>query len=147
MAQGMEQPGFTVIVVSPDGELFRSQAVSILVPAVEGYLGILKGHAPMIAAMDIGELLIRTPDEHIVSLAVAEGIVEVRRSETLILCDHAEFRDDIDIARASHAEERARERLSEQFGDVDVDRAAVALKKAQNRLRVAQRKERTKIVE
>lgn len=147
MAQATEQPGFTVVVVSPDGELFRSQAVSILVPAVEGYLGILRGHAPMIAAMDIGELLIRTPDEHIVSLAVAEGIVEVRRSETLILCDHAEFREDIDIARASHAEERARERLSEQFGGVDVGRAAVAMKKAQNRIRVAQRKERTKLVE
>ena len=147
MAQALEQPGFTVVVVSPDGELFRSQAVSILVPAVEGYLGIMRGHAPMIAAMDIGELLIRTPDEHIVSLAVAEGIVEVRRSETLILCDHAEFREDIDVARAGHAEERARERLSGQFDNIDIDRAAVAIRKAQNRIRVAQRKERTKIVE
>ncbi len=147
MAQGVTQPGFTVVVVSPDGELFRSQAISILVPAVDGYLGILKGHAPMIAAMDIGELLIRTPDEHILSLAVAEGIVEVRRSETLILCDHAEFREDIDIERATKAEERARERISQQFGNIDVERAAVALRKARNRLRVAQREERKRLVE
>jgi F-type H+-transporting ATPase subunit epsilon len=147
MAQVAETTGFTVIVISPDGELYRSQAVSVIVPAVDGYLGILKGHAPMIAAMAIGELLIRTPDEHILSLAVAGGIVEVRRTETLILCDHAEFREDIDVARASHAEERARERMSERFEDMDVARASVALAKARNRLRIAQRGERKKLID
>jgi F-type H+-transporting ATPase subunit epsilon len=147
MAQAVETTGFTVIVVSPDGELFRSQAVSIIVPGVDGYMGVLKGHAPMIAAMDIGELLIRTPDEHILSLAVAGGIVEVGRKETLILCDHAEFREDIDMARASHSEERARELLSHRFEDVDVERASVALAKARNRLRIAQRGERKKLID
>lgn len=135
------------MVISPGRELFREEATSIVAPAMDGYLGVMKGHAPLITVLDIGELLIRTPDDHILSLAVAGGFVEVRRDETLILCDHAEFRDDIDIARASEAEERARGRLSKRIGGVNLERGEVALRKAQNRLRIARHKEREKLIE
>ena len=101
----------------------------------------------MITVLGIGELLIRTPDDHILSIAVAGGFMEVRRNETLILCDHAEFRENIDIARASEAEERARDRLSKRISGVNVERGEVALRKAQNRLRIARRKEREKLIE
>jgi len=138
---------FPVVVISPDGELFREKATSLVAPAMDGYLGVMKWHAPMISVLGIGELLIRTPDDHILSLAVAGGIMEVRRNETLILCDYAEFKEDIDIARASEAEERARERLSKRLEGVNVERGEVALRKAQNRLRIAQRKEREKLIE
>ncbi len=138
---------FPVSVVSPDGELFREEATSLVAPAVDGYLGVMKGHAPLITILDIGELLIRTPDDHILSLAIAGGFMEVRRDQVLILCDHAEFKEDIDIARASEAEKRARERLSKRFKGVDIERGEVALRKAQNRLRIARRKEREKLIE
>jgi len=142
-----DKRSFPVVVISPDGELFREEATSIVAPAMDGYLGVMKGHAPLITVLDIGELLIRTPDDHILSLAVAGGFMEVRRDETLILCDHAEFRDDIDIARASEAEERARGRLSKRIGGVNLERGEVALRKAQNRLRIARHKEREKLIE
>jgi F-type H+-transporting ATPase subunit epsilon len=138
---------FPVVIISPDGEIFRDEAVSIVVPAVDGYLGVLKGHVPMITVLDVGEMLIRTPDEHILSLAVAGGFMEVRRDETVVLCDHAEFREDIDVIRASKAEERARERLTGRMQDINVERAQVALKKSVNREKVAQRKERKKLIE
>ncbi|MCD6282563.1 ATP synthase F1 subunit epsilon [bacterium] len=142
-----DKRSFPVVVISPDRELFREEATSLVVPAMDGYLGVMKGHAPLIAVLDIGELLIRTPDDHILSLAVAGGFLDVRRNETLILCDHAEFREDIDIARASEAEERARSRLTKRIGGVSVERGEVALRKAQNRLRIARRKEREKLIE
>lgn len=139
--------GFPVVVISPDGEIYRGEAVSLVVPAVDGYLGVLKGHVPMITVLDVGEMLIRTPDEHILSLAVAGGFMEVRRDETVVLCDRAELREDIDVIRASKAEERARERLTGRMQDINVERAQVALKKAVNREKVAHRKERKKIIE
>jgi F-type H+-transporting ATPase subunit epsilon len=142
-----DQHSFPVVIISPDGELFREKATSLVAPAVDGYLGVMKRHAPMITVLGIGELLIRTPDDHILSLAVSGGIMEVRRSETLVLCDHAEFKEDIDIARASEAEERARERLSKHLNGVNIERGEVALRKAQNRLRIARRKEREKLIE
>ncbi|OGK12511.1 MAG: ATP synthase F1 subunit epsilon [Candidatus Riflebacteria bacterium RBG_13_59_9] len=138
---------FPVVVISPDGELFREEAVSIVVPAIDGYLGVMKNHMPMITVLDFGELLIRTLDERILAIAVAGGFMEVRRGETIILCDYAEFREDIDIVRATQAEERAREKLSKRLEGINVERAEVALRKARNRVRVAQRKERKQLIE
>ena len=146
-AGSQDSRSFSIVVISPDGELFREKATSLVAPAMDGYLGVMKWHAPMITVLGIGELLIRTPDDHILSIAVAGGFMEVRRNETLILCDHAEFREDIDIARASEAEERARDRLSKRISGVNVERGEVALRKAQNRLRIARRKEREKLIE
>jgi len=147
MPEREENHSFPVVIISPDGELFRQDAVSLVVPAVDGYLGVMRGHVPMITVLDIGELLLRTPDEHVLSLAVAGGVMEVRRDETVVLCDRAEFREDIDIVRASKAEERARERLSTRFAGINIERAQVALRKAQNRQRIAQRGERKRIIE
>lgn len=138
---------FLVRILSPDGELFREYATSVVAPAIDGYLGVLKNHAPMVAALDIGELLLRTADERIISLAVAGGFMEVTRKEVLVLADAAEFKEAIDVSRATKELEEARERLSKKFSQVEVERAEVALRKALNRLKVAQRSERTKIIE
>ena len=146
MPEGGDSRSFPVIIISPDGEVYRDEAVSIVVPAVDGYMGVMRGHVPMITVLDVGEMLIRTPDEHVLSLAVAGGFMEVRRDETVILCDHAEFREDIDVIRATKAEERARERLTGRMKGINVERAQVALRKAINREKVAQHKERKKII-
>jgi len=147
MPENENERSFPVRLVSPDGELYRANAVSLVVPAVDGYLGVLKHHAPMVAALDIGELLIRTPDEHIISLAVAGGFMEVTRKEVVILCDAAEFREDIDVGEATKQLQAARERLQKKFGGVELERAQVALRDAENRLKVAKRKERKSLVE
>ena len=147
MPENENDRSFPVRLVSPDGELYAARAVSLVVPAIDGYLGVLKNHAPMVAALDFGELLIRTPDEHIISLAVAGGFMEVSRAEVTILCDGAEFREDIDIGEATKQLRAARERLSKKFSDVELERAQVALREAENLLKVAKRKERKQIVE
>jgi F-type H+-transporting ATPase subunit epsilon len=130
---------FTVRVVTPDGEVWSGEAVSVVVPGIEGYFGVWKGHEPLISAMDIGTLMIKTPSEQVVSLiAVHGGFVQVTGDEVIVLAETAEFSEQIDITRATTSEERARERLSGKFADIDVPRAQVALRKASARRRVAE---------
>jgi len=90
--------------------------------------------------MSIGSVMIKTPEEHVITmLAVAGGFVQVGPEGVTLLAESAELAEDIDVIRASHAEDRARERLSREFADIDVERARVALEKALNRKRVAER--------
>ncbi|MHB9131898.1 MAG: ATP synthase F1 subunit epsilon [Armatimonadota bacterium] len=131
--------GFTVEVVSADRKIFSGQATSLVVPAQDGYLGILRGHAPLIAALTIGAVTIipanNTPP---IEIAVDGGFVEVAAEHVTILADSAELASDIDVERARMAKERAEERLRAAGGDIDVDRAKAALLRAINRLRLAQ---------
>lgn len=130
---------FTVRVVTPEGEVWSGEAVSVVVPGLDGYFGVWKGHEPLISAMEIGTLMIKTPSEQVVSLiAVHGGFVEVTGEEVIVLAETAELAEQIDTIRATTAEERARERLSGKFADIDVERAQVALRKSLVRKRVAE---------
>ncbi|MBN2082066.1 ATP synthase F1 subunit epsilon [bacterium] len=136
-------------VVTPDGEVWAGQATSVVIPGLDGYFGVWRGHAPLVAGMDIGAVLIKTPEEHVVKfIAVTGGFVEVNQRGVTVLAENAEMAEDIDVIRADKALERARERLSKHFSDIDVERAQVALTKALNRKRVAERakEKRTSIV-
>jgi len=72
--------------------------------------------------------------------------MQVSRSEVTILCDAAEFKESIDVARATRELEEARQRLSNKFSDIEVESARVALRKALNRIRVAKQK-RDKLIQ
>ena len=127
-------------VVTPDGEVWRGAATSVVIPGLDGYFGVWAGHAPLMAGMDVGAVLIKTPDEHVIHfVAVGGGFVEISREGVTVLAESAELADEIDAIRADKALERARERLSKHFADIDVPRAEVALRKALNRKRVAER--------
>lgn len=130
---------FAVKVVTPDGEAWSGQATSVVVPGLDGYFGVWKDHMPLIAAMDVGALWIKTPAEHVLTLlAVDGGFVEVNREGVTILAESAALGDDIDVIAATKAEEEARAKLAQHFGDIEVERAQVALNKALNRKRVAE---------
>ena len=126
-------------VVAPDGVIFEGDVVSIVVPGVDGYLGVLAHHAPMVAAVDVGELALRLPDGKIRHVAVSAGFLEVKTGEVDLYVDAAEFREEIDLARAKAAEDRAMQRLTEMTEGTDVERAKTALKRALNRIKVAEK--------
>jgi F-type H+-transporting ATPase subunit epsilon len=131
---------FNVKVVTPDGEVWSGRATSVVIPGLDGYFGVWANHAPLIAGMDIGAVMLKTLDEHVLTMiAVAGGFVEISREGVSILAETAELASDIDVIRASHAMDRARERLSKHFADIDLSRAEVALRKAINRKRIAER--------
>ena len=128
---------FDVEVVAADRTVYNGPAVSLVLPGVDGYLGVLRGHAPLVTALGIGEITITLPNNQTQVIAVSGGFAEVLPQKVVVLADAAELSDEIDIERARLARERAEERLHVPGESTDVDRARTALMRALNRLKVA----------
>jgi F-type H+-transporting ATPase subunit epsilon len=126
---------FHLEIVTPDRALLSEEVVSIIAPGVEGYLGVLANHAPLVTELNVGILRILYPDDTEENVAVSGGFMEVANNRVLVLADAAERPQDIDIQRAREALIRARQML--QDPTVDHDRARMALERAITRLRVA----------
>jgi F-type H+-transporting ATPase subunit epsilon len=127
---------FKVEIVTPEKVVFSGEVESLVVPADRGYLGVLAGHAPLLAALRGGEILMRG-DSGETRFATSGGFMEVTPKQTCLLTESAEEVGAIDSARAEKAKQRAAERLASADKAVDKDRARAALERAQNRLRAA----------
>jgi F-type H+-transporting ATPase subunit epsilon len=125
-------------VVTPDRQVVREDVEEIQVPGREGYLGILPGHAPLLSELKPGEMSYRRGKE-LRRLAVSGGFLEVLPEQVTVLAESAERPEDIDLARAQAAKERAEMRLKSPDPEVDLNRAAVALQRALIRIQVAAR--------
>ena len=128
-------------IVTPDRLVEKDVVSEIQIPGKDGYLGILPGHAPLITELGIGEIRY-VADHTTVHLAVAWGFAEVLPDKVTILAETAERAEEIDLARAQQARERAEQRLKSASGDVDFDRAEIALERAQARIQVAEQNRR-----
>ena len=127
---------FQIEIVTPDKMVVRDVAEEAQIPAKNGYLGILPGHAPLITELAIGAITFRSSGTT-THIAVAWGFAEVLPDKVTILAESAERAEDIDVARAQEAKQRAEERLRGGQTDVDYARALSALKRAESRLEVA----------
>ena len=108
------------------------------IPGAEGYFGVLPGHTPLLAALQVGQLWYRRGQEtHYLSIAF--GFAEVQPDRVTVLAQVAERADEIDLARAEAAKRRAEERLARSTPDIDFERARIALLKSLIRLQVASR--------
>lgn len=128
----------TLEIVTPDRALAREEVDEVQVPAAEGYLGILPGHTPLLATLQVGELTYRRGGRSS-HLHIAFGFVEVQPDRVTVLAQTAERAEDIDVQRAEAARQRASERIAHPGVDIDVERARVALMKSLIRLQVAAR--------
>ncbi len=129
----------TLEVATPSRLVVSDQVDEVVVPGLEGYFGVLPGHAPFLSTLGVGELTYRVGrEEH--HLAVAGGFCEVRNDKVIVLADSAELPTEIDRARAERARERAEQRLAGRGADeIDYTRAAAALARALIRIQVAGR--------
>jgi F-type H+-transporting ATPase subunit epsilon len=125
-------------IVSADRMLVNKRVDEVEIPGVEGYFGVLPGHTPLLAALQVGELWYRQGQEKHY-LAIAYGFAEVQPDRVTILAQIAERADEIDVARAEEAKRRAEERLAKPATDIDFERARIALMKSLFRLQVASR--------
>jgi F-type H+-transporting ATPase subunit epsilon len=128
-----------VSVVTPDGPVYESEVEMVSTRAQSGELGILHGHIPMVAPLQIGAVRLKKASSTEL-VAVSGGFLEVRPDKVTILAQAAETAEEIDVARAEEAKKRAEMRLDSKQDDVDVKRAEIALKRAINRLDISQRK-------
>jgi F-type H+-transporting ATPase subunit epsilon len=130
---------FQLEIVTPEKLVVKEAAEEAQIPGLNGYLGILPGHAPLITELAVGVISYRASgDTH--NLAVAWGFAEVLPDKVTILAEAAERPQEIDVERAQKSKERAEQRLKSNDTQVDYDRAEDALQRAETRLKVATEK-------
>lgn len=129
---------FTLEVVTPEELLYKDEVQFVVVPETYGELGVLRNHAPMIAALDVGVLRYTDVNGSIKRMAVSGGFMEVMNNAARVLAETAEHGDDIDVLRAKAAKERAEARLASRADDTNMARAEAALKRAIARIRATE---------
>ena len=127
-------------VVSVERIVFSDDVDMVLAPGIEGMLGILPHHAPLMTALVPGEIVIHKAGQEDVLLAVGGGFMEVRPDRVTVLADSAERAEEIDVARAEAARQSAHQLLSGRPSGADIVRAENALRRSQIRLKVARRR-------
>jgi F-type H+-transporting ATPase subunit epsilon len=127
----------TLEITTPTRLVVAEQVDEVVAPGIEGYFGVLPGHAPFLTTLGVGIVTYRLGRaEH--QLAVSGGFAEVRNDKVIILADSAERPEEIDRARAERAKERAERRLSGRAQEeVDYARCQASLARALARLQVA----------
>jgi len=124
--------------------VYSETASAIRLPAANGSLGILAGHAPLLAELGVGECVVKLPNGAEETYALAGGFVEVSRERVTVLADSAERADDIDVNQAEEALASARQLLANLAANPDSEKAAdrdelnETIRRAQARIRIAQ---------
>jgi len=125
-------------IVSAERSLVSEQVDEAIIPGIQGYFGVLPGHAPLLSVLGVGELSYRQGSQWSY-LLIAHGFAEVQPERVTILAEIAEKAEDVDVARAEAAKKRAEQRLASPSMDIDAERARIALLKSVIRLQVATR--------
>jgi len=130
-------------IVTAERVVFSEDVDIIVAPGVEGQLGILPHHTPLMTMLQPGELRVRRSGEEL-SLVITGGFLEVRPDRVIILADAAERAEEIDIARAEEAKRRAEEKLARHTPEIDTARAEAALRRSLIRLSVGEKRRKRK---
>ena len=131
-----------LIIVTPERQLLRVTVTEVTLPGADGQLGVLPGHAPLITELGIGELTYRSKGgAQSDPIAIISGFAEVLGERVTVLAETAERAGEIDVERAEKAKKRAEERLAAAQSDPNIDwgRAAIALQRSLIRIQVARR--------
>lgn len=127
-------------IVTPERKVFEQDVNMVIVKGVEGELGILPNHIPLVTPLKIAPVKAKVGNSE-TFIAVHGGFMEVRKDKVVILAEAAELGADIDVSRARLAKERAERRLAQQQSDINAKRAELALHRAMNRINAAGEKE------
>lgn len=128
-------------IVTAERSVYSDEVDMVIAPGVEGQLGILPHHAPLMTMLQPGELVVKKGGEE-EYLTVTGGFLEVRPDRVIVLADASERVEEIDIARAEAAKKRALERLEHITAETDVTLAQAALQRAIIRLDVAEKRKK-----
>jgi F-type H+-transporting ATPase subunit epsilon len=133
-------------IVTAEKLVYSEEVDEVIAPGIDGELGILPHHAPLMTMLQPGVLTVKKDGDEI-NMAVSGGFMEVRPERIIILADAAERAEEIDIARAEEARQRAEQaRAGAPAGAEAALAAEASLKRSLIRLKVAQRRRREKPV-
>jgi F-type H+-transporting ATPase subunit epsilon len=129
-------------IVTPERQAYDDEVDAVICPAIEGELGILPHHAPLLTTLGVGELRIRKGDQE-EYFAIAGGFLQVRPDRVRVMAETADMASEIDLASVEEARREAERALAEGFEEpADLARARAALQRALLRIRVAERRRR-----
>ncbi|HUT69196.1 MAG TPA: F0F1 ATP synthase subunit epsilon [Desulfatiglandales bacterium] len=132
---------FRLELVTVERIVYSDDVEMVIAWGLEGQLGILPHHAPLMTMLQPGELIIKKDNEE-TYMAVSGGFLEVRPDKVIILADACERAEEIDLARAEDAKQRAAELMEAPTADSDPAAAEAALRRSLVRLRVAEKSRR-----
>jgi len=127
-------------IATPDRLVLTEGVDEVILPSVEGYMGVRPGHAPLLAQLDVGEITLRVGGKERF-LACAGGFAEVLAGSVSILAQTAEMAEEIDVERAERSRAKAEKLLAGDLSPYDSALAEMRLKKAVSRIRVRSRVE------
>lgn len=129
-----------VEIVTGERIVFTESDVDMVVaPGADGQLGVLPQHAPLVTLLDAGELRVKKGNAE-QSLFVYGGFMEVTPEKVIILADSAERIEEIDVARAEAARDRAQKAIADRGETVELEEALSALRRANLRLKLGNRR-------
>lgn len=129
---------FYLEIVASDRIFFQGDVEHLVITAIDGLLGIMAGHEPLVTSLPTGELKYMVEGEW-KHAAISEGFIQVMPDRAVILADSCELPEEIDIKRAEQAKERAEERLRQKQSIREYYETQTALKRAMNRLKISQK--------
>jgi len=132
-------------IVTAEGTVFADDVNEVVAWGIEGQLGILPHHVPLMTMLQPGDLLIKKDNEEHY-LAISGGFLEVRPDKVIILADACERAEEIDIERAEAARRRADEILKTRPPDVDTAAAEAALRRSLARIKATEKRRRKKLI-
>ena len=129
---------FHLEIIATDRVFFSGEVEHLVITAIDGLLGIMAGHEPLVTSLPTGEL------KYLVDgvwkyAAISEGFIQVMPDSSIILADTCELPEEIDIKRAQEARERAEERLRQKHSIKEYYETQAALNRAMNRLKISQK--------
>lgn len=129
---------FHLEIIASDRIFYNGSCEHLVVTALDGLLGILAGHEPLVTALPTGELKYMV-DGKWRHAAISEGFMEVMPEFAVILADSCELPEEIDIKRAEEAKHRAEEKMRQKQSIMDYYHTQAALNRAMNRLKISQK--------
>ena len=126
-------------ITTAERQVYGEEVDMLIAPGIDGQLGILPRHAPLMTMLQPGELTIRKggADSY---FTVTGGFMEVLGDRVIILADACEHSDEINEERAQEAMRRAQERIANRPSDMQMQRALASLRRAQVRLETVRRR-------
>jgi len=128
-------------IVTPEAKTYSEDVEMVTLPGVEGEMGILPQHVPLMTQIVPGEIIARK-DGRDYFLAVGEGFVEITGERVAIMTDMAIRAENIDEAKAEEARQRAEARLAERLDDEEAAMVSAALAHSLAQLKVKRRQHR-----
>lgn len=126
-------------IVTAESVIYSDDVDIVVAPGIQGQMGILPSHAPLLTTLQPGELVVRKDGEE-TAIFVSGGFLEIMQDRVTVLADTAERAEEIDIARAEEAKVRAEERVKEHVPEMDLARVEAALRRSLMRLKIAERR-------